>query len=186
MDVVRFHYSDDWRQRTGDGVAITSTSVTITATKGAIAGTATATESVIWASSQPSIATISNTNLQQGLATGVAPGQTSITPVFAGIVGNATLNVTNATINSNGITISLPSPIVTHGTVVNFAASGTFSDNSKVNLTNQVTWTSSDATVAIINGIGQATTVKAGTAVITASFTQYGTTVTATANLTVN
>jgi hypothetical protein len=142
------------------------------------------TSNVTWASGQSSVATISNAPGKQGVATGVATGQTAITAVFAGIVGNATLNVTNATITS--IAVTTPTPSVTAGTPVVFTAKGTFSDSSVVDLTSQVAWSSSDATVVTINSIGQANTVKAGTAVITATFTQDGTTVNGQFTLTVN
>ena len=126
------------------------------------------TTNVTWASGQPSIATVSNAIARQGLATGVTPGQTAITAVFAGVVGNATLTVTNATIVS--IAVAPPNPNVALGTSVNFTAKGTFSDGSLVDLTSQTTWSSGDVTVATINGVGLANTAKVGTTLITASF----------------
>jgi hypothetical protein len=76
--------------------------------------TQTLTNNVTWASSQPSIATISNVVGQQGFATGVAPGQTSITALFANVVSApATLTVSNATLVS--IAVTPISPIVQHG-----------------------------------------------------------------------
>jgi uncharacterized protein YjdB len=126
------------------------------------------TSNVTWASSQPSIATVSNATGQQGLAEGVTAGTASISADFAGIVGSANLTVTNATLVSIAI---LPSnPIVTHGTSVNFTAKGTFSDGSQVDLTTQVTWTSQFATVATINASGVANTVSPGQTTITATF----------------
>jgi trimeric autotransporter adhesin len=150
--------------------------------------TANLTANVTWASSQSSIATISNATGQQGLATGVAPGQTSITAVFAGVVGNATLNVTNATIQSIAITPNNSHAPV--GTQVTFTAKGTFIDSnmntSVVDLSAQVTWASSIATVATINPTsGLANTAGAGVTSISATFTQNGVTVTDTTNLTV-
>ena len=145
------------------------------------------TTNVTWASSQPSIATVSNATGQQGLAEGVTAGQTTITAVFAGIVGNAFLNVTNATLMSIAIT-----PANSHapvGSSVLFDAKGTFSDQSVVDLSTQVTWSSSVPAVATINSVGVANTASSGTTVITASFTQQTqtgpVTVTATTNLTV-
>ncbi len=127
------------------------------------------TTNVTWASSQPSIGTISNAVGQQGLATGVAPGQTFITAVFASVVSPQTqLNVTNATLVSIAITPS--NPTVTHGNSVNFTATGTFSDGSLINLTTQVTWTSSAVTVATINSSGVANTASPGQTTITATF----------------
>ncbi len=128
------------------------------------------TTNVTWASSQPQIATIGNTSGQQGLATGVAPGQTSITAVFASVVSTppATLTVTNATLVS--IAVAPSNPVVAHGTAQQFTAAGTFSDGSVINLTSQVAWTSSDATVATIGNAGLANTANAGTTIITATF----------------
>ena len=146
--------------------------------------TQTLTNNVTWASSQPSIATISNVVGQQGFATGVAPGQTSITALFANVVSApATLTVSNATLVS--IAVTPISPIVQHGAQQQFTATGTFSDSSVVVLTFQATWTSSVATVATINDSGLASTVSPGTTVITATFVQNGLTVTGTTNLTV-
>ena len=130
--------------------------------------TQTLTTNVTWASSQPSIATISNAMGQLGLAKGVTAGMTSISAVFAGIIGNANLNVTNATLVS--IAISPSNPTVTRGNSVNFTAKGTFSDGSQVDLTSQVTWTSSNVTVATINNAGQANTASPGQTTITATF----------------
>jgi hypothetical protein len=142
------------------------------------------TSDVTWASGQSSVATINNSVGQQGIATGVAAGQTPITAVFAGIVGTATLNVTNATIVS--IAVTPPTPNVAVGTPVAFTAKGTFSDHSVVDLTTQVTWTSSTATVATINSIGQANTAGVGTSTITATFTQNGVSVPGSTILTVH
>jgi hypothetical protein len=145
------------------------------------------TTNVTWASSQPSIATISNATGQQGLAEGVAAGQTSISAIFAGVVGSANLNVNNATVVSIAITpANFTAPV---GTTVSYNAKGTFSDQSVVDLSTQVTWSSSVPAVATINTTGLANTAGAGTTVITASFTQQTqsgpVTVTATTNLTV-
>ena len=53
------------------------------------------------------------------------------------------------------------------------------------NVTNTVTWTSSDTTVATVNSTGMATAVAAGTATITASEQGYGGLISGTATLTV-
>ena len=54
------------------------------------------TSSAAWASSAPAAATVSNAAFRQGFATGVGQGTATITAVFAGITGTATLNVSNA------------------------------------------------------------------------------------------
>ena len=96
----------------------------------------------------------------------------------------ATLTVTNATIVS--IAVTPANANVAAGTQVAYAAKGTFSDSSVVDLTTQVTWSSSVATVATINSVGVANAASPGTTVISAAFTQNGTTVTGTTNLTVH
>ena len=141
------------------------------------------TTNVLWSTGQPSVATISNVLPSQGRATGIAPGQTPITAVFASIAGNATLNVTNATIQS--ITIAPTNSHAPVGSLVNFTATGRFSDSSTADLTSQVTWSSSNVKVAIIQSNGQAITAGTGVTSISATFTQDGTTVQDMTNLTV-
>ena len=135
-----------------------------------------------WAANPASVATINNPPFTPGLATGVSPGTAGVTAVFAGVVNTqpSVLTVTNATIMS--IAVSPSNPSVANGAQVQFTATGTFSDGSQINLTNQVNWSSSDVTVATIANTGLCTTVKPGTALITASFNG----VSGTANLTVN
>ena len=139
-----------------------------------------------WAASPSSVATI-NTGLPlPGQATGLAPGQASITAGFAGVVSNnAAMTVSAAKIKSLAVT---PNPASAKtGSQVQFVAVGTFDDGTTVDLTNQVNWTSSVVTVATINNSGVASVAGASgsTTVITATFTQDGTTVPGTTNLTV-
>ena len=141
------------------------------------------TTSATWASSPSAVATVSNANLQQGVATGVTPGQAAITAVFAGQVGSATLTVTNATIMS--ITVTPTNSSAPPGTPVTFTATGKFSDGTVQNLTTQVAWSSSNATVATISPNGQVSTANVGVTMITATFTQNGVSVSDSTALTV-
>jgi hypothetical protein len=125
------------------------------------------TNSAIWTASPSSVATVSVAPGSRGLASGIAPGTATITALFAGQVGTASLNVTNATLTS--ITVTPSSPNVSLGGSVQFAATGNFSDGSTQNLTSQVNWTSSNASVAAIDARGVASSVAAGTTTITAS-----------------
>ncbi len=136
-----------------------------------------------WATSPSSVATITNLPGSPGLATGVSPGQAGVTAVFAGIVNAtpSTLTVTSATILSITVTPNSP-PGITAGSQVTYKAVGTFSDQSQVDLTTQVTWASSDVTIATIATTGIASTVKPGQVTITATFNG----VPGTATLTVN
>ncbi len=59
---------------------------------------------VTWSSSDTAVASVSNASGSNGLATPVAPGQTTITASFGGISGTSKLTVTSATLASITIT----------------------------------------------------------------------------------
>jgi Big-like domain-containing protein len=122
---------------------------------------------VTWTCTPSSIATVSNVPSFQGIVTGVAPGAATVTAVFGGIVGTSTVNTTNATLISIVVTPSNPGIGLTE--TEQFAATGHFSDGSSLNLTRQVTWSSTDVTVAVINSSGIATPVATGSTTITAT-----------------
>jgi hypothetical protein len=124
------------------------------------------TNAATWTSAPASVATVSDAN-SKGLATGVSPGSATLTAVFAGIVGTASIHVTSATLNS--ITISPGSASISLGNSQQFSATGNFSDGTTVNLTNQVAWSSSNANVAVIGSNGSAISAGAGTTTITAA-----------------
>jgi trimeric autotransporter adhesin len=125
------------------------------------------TNSVSWTSSPISVATVSDTAGTSGLATGIAPGTATITALFAGLVGTASLTVTNAELTS--ITITPSDPSVALGGSQQFTATGNFSDGSTEDLTTQVSWTSSNVNVATIDARGLANAAGTGTTAITAS-----------------
>ncbi len=124
-----------------------------------------------WATNPSSVATINSGAVQPGVATGLTPGQASVTAVFAGVISNnAALTISNATIVSLTVT---PNPAYANqGGQLQFKAFGKFSDQSTIDLTNQANWTSSDATVATINNSGVASIAGTSgkTTVITATF----------------
>jgi Bacterial Ig-like domain (group 2)/FG-GAP-like repeat len=68
------------------------------------------------------------------------------------------------------IAVTPQSPPMVKGTTQQFTAVGTYSDNSVLNLTTQVIWTSSDTSKATISATGLATGMDAGSATITATF----------------
>ncbi len=125
------------------------------------------TNSVSWTSSPISVATVSDTAGTSGLATGIAPGTATITALFAGLVGTASLTVTNAELTS--ITITPSDPSVALGGSQQFTATGNFSDGTTEDLTTQVGWTSSNVNVATIDARGLANAAGIGTTTITAS-----------------
>jgi trimeric autotransporter adhesin len=70
------------------------------------------------------------------------------------------------------IAVSTSTPSIAPGTTAQFTAQGKYSDNSTQNLTSQVTWSSSQTSVATINSNGVSGLAKAvagGTSTITAS-----------------
>lgn len=165
-----------------NGHVAEDTSIALTATGTLTDGTTqNITSSVLWTSSNPSLATMSNSLGSYGWANGIAPGTITVIASFGGQVGVASVTVTDATLTSIAITPANPS--VKLGVRQQFSATGTFSDLSTEDLTQQVTWTSSDQTVAIINSAGAALTTGKGTTSIGAEMN--GVTATA-ASLTVN
>ncbi len=125
------------------------------------------TNSVSWTSSPLSVATVSDTAGTSGLASGIAPGTATITALFAGEVGTASLTVTNAELTS--ITITPSDASIALGGSQQFTAMGNFSDGSSEDLTAQVTWSSSSVNVAAIDARGLANASGTGTTTITGS-----------------
>lgn len=144
------------------------------------------TTSVSWGSSDTTVATISSASGSQGLASSAGQGSTTITATLGTISGSTGLTVTAATLVS--IAISPVNPSITDGTAQQFAATGTYTDNSTQNVTSSVTWSSSDTTIASVSNApassGLATAAGVGTTSISAvlgSVTATAATLTATA-----
>ncbi len=67
------------------------------------------------------------------------------------------------------IAVTPANPSIAKGTTQPFTATGTYSDNSKQNLTSSATWTSATTSVATITSAGVATGVGTGTSTIQAT-----------------
>jgi hypothetical protein len=76
---------------------------------------------------------------------------------------------TNSTATLLSIAVTPASPAISTGATQQFTATGTFSDGSTQNMTNQVTWTSSNTGVATISSTGLATGASPGTTTISAT-----------------
>ena len=128
------------------------------------------TTSVTWASSVPTVASVSNTAGMQGLVSGLSKGQTSISATLSGKTGSTPLTVTDAVLSSIAVTPATQS--LAAGTNLQFLATGTYSDNSTQDITSLVSWTSSNVTFATISSgagtRGLARGVAPGTVTITA------------------
>ena len=144
------------------------------------------TNSVTWTSANPAAATISLT----GLATGVGSGSTNIVASHNGITSNSVaLSVTtNISPTLQSIAVSAANSTLRTGLSEQLTATGTFSDGSTQNVTNSVTWSSSNpaavrvgtGAVALAAGVGQATISAtqgsvSGTVTISASASISGT-----------
>src|ERR1022692_1334149 len=131
------------------------------------------TQSGHWSSTVATVATISNSAGTAGLATTLGTGTTTI-GIRAGGVSAAVPLVVNP-IALASIAITPQTPTMARGPTQPFTATGTYTDGSTQDVTSVVTWSSSDATVAIIsNGVGSyglATSSGQGTATITATST---------------
>jgi uncharacterized protein YjdB len=126
-------------------------------------GTEDLTDQVTWTSSDNSWATINAT----GLATAVSPGSVTISAALDGVTGSTGLTVTSATLESIAVTpadTSLPA-----GETEQLTATGTYSDKSTQNLTDQVTWASSDTSWVTISTTGLATSVSPGPVTVSAA-----------------
>ncbi len=129
------------------------------------------TSQVTWVSATTSVATISSASGTQGLATGVAMGPCTISATLNGVTGSTVLTVSAPVLQS--IAVSPANPSVPRGETEQCTATGTYSDNSTQNLTNQVTWASATTSVATISSAsgtqGLATAAAAGTSTISAT-----------------
>ena len=122
------------------------------------------TNFVSWSSTTPGVATINGT----GLATGLSVGTTTIQAASGAINNSTTLTVT-AGVTLVSIAVTPVNPSISVGTPQQFAATGTYSDGSRPDLTTSATWSSTSPGVATINSGGLAMGVSVGTTTIQAS-----------------
>ena len=124
------------------------------------------TSKVTWASSDVNIATISSA----GLATGVAIGNVNITAALSGVTSPViNLTVVAFTLSSIEITPAVPANLAV-GLTEQFIATAVNRDGSTADITSEVTWVSSDNSVATISSKGLATGISEGSTDITATF----------------
>lgn len=130
------------------------------------------TTQVLWQSSTPSIASISNAPGYEGLANGIRAGSVIISATLDGVVGTTNLTVNSPTLQS--ITVTPITPTIANGTEQQFTATGTYSDSSTRDLTTAATWVSSTPSVAVISNVsgskGLASSIAGGSTTITAIF----------------
>ncbi|HWC16616.1 MAG TPA: Ig-like domain-containing protein [Terriglobales bacterium] len=128
-------------------------------------GTRGVLKSPVWTTSNAAVAFINDS----GVATAVAPGSATISATEDGVSGSTTVTVTTSPLTS--IEISPGNPSITLAQASQqFSATGLFSDGTVTDITNGVSWSSSDVSIATINKTGLASVVgKAGTTTIQAT-----------------
>ena len=144
------------------------------------------TQKVEWTSDDPSVAVVSNDAGMRGRATGVAPGEVTIS-VHDPVTGLTSSNANSATLTVLGPLLSLTVGPATAsrnvGESLNFTATGHFAGGQDQNLTQKVIYSSDNLAVAIpTNQDGNRSLVEAvgeGTATISATDPDSGITSTA-------
>lgn len=121
------------------------------------------TASVLWSSSDPTVATISN----QGLASSVAAGTATITATSGSISGSTGLTV--AAVDLVSIAINPANPRMQQHTLLRLTAVGTFSDGSTTTNLSGLSWKSSKPQIASIRSSGIVNGKKLGSVTITAT-----------------
>jgi hypothetical protein len=129
------------------------------------------TESAGWSSSAPQVLDVSNTAQNRGTATAVSPGQATVRAALGTVEGIAQVTVTPAVLVRIEVApAELSLPI---GSNRALSATGVYDNGTRLNLTAQVTWTSSDQSVARVGNAegsrGVVTGVALGSARITAT-----------------
>jgi len=102
---------------------------------------------LMWTSSSPSVASVSNAAGSAGIVSALGAGTTTITASVGTISATAQISVTPALVS---ITVSPANPFIALNTtqLLQLTATGNYSDGSSSNLTSYVNWTNSNTSVA--------------------------------------
>lgn len=129
------------------------------------------TKDVTWGASDPSVASVSNAEGSDGLATALAVGSTAVSATLGTVSGSTALEVTAAALVS--IDVSPSALSLARGTTRQLAATGSYTDGSTQDITKQATWNVSDPSVASVSNAaganGLATALAVGSATVSAT-----------------
>ena len=140
----------------------TGSSTTLTPTVKDANGKVVTDRVVSWSTSNPLIATVS----QSGVVTGIAPGTATITATSETKSANATITVTLVPVGRVQVAPASVSIPAGQGTTL----TATVTDANGVVVTNRpVTWSTSDSRVATVSQTGVVAAIAAGTATISAT-----------------
>jgi hypothetical protein len=150
----------------GISVRFTATALLSDGTSRDVTGTST------WTSSDATVVGVSNVGGSRGLATAIKPGTATITATAGGVSGTATYTVGAQTLTSIAVGPAMASLVV--GTAQSFFATGTYSDGSMFEISDDVTWISTSTSVATVSNAaanrGLVTAVGTGSTTIEAHF----------------
>jgi uncharacterized protein YjdB len=121
------------------------------------------TQSATYSTSNSSVATVD----ANGKLTARGPGTATVTATQGTATVSITVHVTTGTLTT--VTITPANLSLAAGQSQQLTATGTFSDGSTQDLTNQVAWSSSSSSNVSVSTTGVATAVQVGAATITAT-----------------
>lgn len=119
--------------------------------------------SVIWASSAPSILSVASS----GAAAGVSVGTANVAASSGGVSAVVSLSVSGPVLST--LSLVPAGPILPLGSALQLSVTGTFSDGSTQDVTQQVTWNLDNPTIASISATGLVSGLQIGTSGIEAS-----------------
>lgn len=119
---------------------------------------------VVWKSSNVSIAGVD----AKGLLSALQAGSVTVTAADGSVTGTTAITVKGAAVTLSSITITAPSAAVEQGATAQLAAQGTYSDGSTQTITSQVTWQSSDPSIASVSASGLVSALQTGSVTLTA------------------
>ena len=124
-----------------------------------------ATQDLIWYSNDPAVLTVA----AGGRVKSGKLGSTTLTANGASTTQtSAVITITNATLNH--LAIAPNTAQIAEGTGQQFSATGTFTDGTILDSTQDVAWSTSDNTIASIDATGHAQGIKPGTVQISATW----------------
>ena len=113
-------------------------------------GTLDVSEDVVWSSLNPAVLSVQNTT-PKGRVAALSAGSTSVRVQLGSRQATQAVTVSTATLTS--IALSPSSTFLWQGEVRPLRATGVFSDASTLDITSQVTWSSSDASRIVMSNI---------------------------------
>lgn len=108
------------------------------------------TEQVTWLSSNDSIASVDNLSGSRGEVTALSQGSATISAHYQSQSGSAAVTVSQATLIS--IEVSPANSTLANGHQQQYTALASYSDGSSVDVTDSVSWSSSNQNVSLVSG----------------------------------